>query len=465
MRESNQLRLQNDLHPQPESTALARELTAWDGFSVVAGSVIGSGIFLVPGAIALHLASVRSVLFIWMVGGALSIFGALSLAEMASMFPSAGGLYTYLREAYGKAVAFLYGWGLLSMIQSGSIATLATGFGLYLSQVIPLTPVEQKLVSVSSVVVLTAANLMSVRHAKHIQNIGMAAKFLGLLGLAALLLTRGHAATFAVGWGAAEHAGPFAYGVALIAVLWAYEGWHIVSFTASEFRNPQRDLPRSLIWGTLFVAAVYLTLNVGYYAVLRPAQMAGVGSAAATSAQTAYGAGAVRLISVLIVTSILVAINGMTITGPRVYYAMARDRVFFRSLCITSARSKVPMRALLIQGAWASVLTMVGSFQQLFTAVIFTAWIFYGLAVAAVIVLRVKYPDRIRSFRTPGYPVLPILFIAAAAVVVASTIASAPVRAATGLALIMIGLPLYLLFRRYEAKRACLPSSLETANE
>ena len=465
MRESNQLRLRNDLHPQPESTALARELTAWDGFSVVAGSVIGSGIFLVPGAIALHLASVRSVLFIWMVGGALSIFGALSLAEMASMFPSAGGLYTYLREAYGKAVAFLYGWGLLSMIQSGSIATLATGFGLYLSQVIPLTPVEQKLVSVSSVVVLTAANLMSVRHAKHIQNIGMAAKFLGLLGLAALLLTRGHAATFAVGWGAAEHAGPFAYGVALIAVLWAYEGWHIVSFTASEFRNPQRDLPRSLIWGTLFVAAVYLTLNVGYYAVLRPAQMAGVGSAAATSAQAAYGAGAARLISVLIVTSILVAINGMTITGPRVYYAMARDRVFFRSLCITSARSKVPMRALLIQGAWASVLTMVGSFQQLFTAVIFTAWIFYGLAVAAVIVLRVKYPDRIRSFRTPGYPVLPILFVAAAAVVVASTIASAPVRAATGFALIMIGLPLYLLFRRYEAKRACLPSSLETAHE
>ena len=465
MRESNQLRLRNDLHPRTESTALARELTAWDGFSVVAGSVIGSGIFLVPGAIALHLASVRSVLLIWMVGGALSIFGALSLAEMASMFPSAGGLYTYLREAYGKAVAFLYGWGLLSMIQSGSIATLATGFGLYLSQVIPLTPVEQKLVSVSSVVVLTAANLMSVRHAKHIQNIGMAAKFLGLLGLAALLLTRGHAATFAVGWRAPEHAGPFAYGVALIAVLWAYEGWHVVSFTASEFRNPQRDLPRSLIWGTLFVAAVYLTLNVGYYAVLRPAQMAGVGSAAATSAQAAYGAGAVRLISVLIVTSILVAINGMTITGPRVYYAMARDRVFFRSLCITSARSKVPMRALLIQGAWASVLTLIGSFQQLFTAVIFTAWIFYGLAVAAVIVLRVRYPDRIRSFRTPGYPVLPILFVAAAAVVVASTIASAPVRAVTGFALIMIGLPLYLLFRRHEAKHASLPSSLETANE
>jgi APA family basic amino acid/polyamine antiporter len=465
MRKSDQRRFRNVSRPEPQSTSLARELTAWDGFSVVAGSVIGSGIFLVPGAIALHLVSVRNVLLVWIAGGALSIFGALSLAELASMFPAAGGLYTYLREAYGNAVAFLYGWGLLTMIQSGSIATLATGFGLYLSQLIPLTPVEQKLVSVSSVVTLTVANLMSMRHAKHIQNLGMAAKFLGLLGLAALLLVRGHASTFSAGWHLPEQSGPFGFGIALIAVLWAYEGWHIVSFTASEFRNPQRDLPRSLVCGTLFVAGIYVTLNVGYYAVLTPAHMAGVGSAAAAAAQTAYGAGATRLISVLIVLSILVAINGMTITGPRVYYAMARDRVFFQSLSLTNARSKVPVRALLIQGGWASVLTLTGSFQQLFTAVVFTAWIFYGLAVAAVIVLRVRYPDRVRSFRTPGYPALPILFILAAAVVAVSTIASAPGRAATGMALILIGLPVYLLFRRYEANSPYQPTPPETAND
>jgi APA family basic amino acid/polyamine antiporter len=448
-----------------ESTALARELTAWDGFSVVAGSVIGSGIFLVPGAIALHLTSVRSVLLIWLVGGALSIFGALSLAEMASMFPAAGGLYTYLREAYGKVVAFLYGWGLLTMIQSGSIATLATGFGLYLSQLIPLTLGQQKLVSVASVVILTAANLMSMRHAKHIQNIGMGAKFLGLIGLAGLLFTHGHAATLRLGWNTPMHTGWMAYGIALIAVLWAYEGWHVVSFTAAEFRNPQRDLPRSLIGGTLFVAAIYLLLNVGYYMVLQPDQIAGVGSAAATAAQAAYGAGATRLISVLIVTSILVAINGMTVTGPRVYYAMARDRVFFQSLGTTNSHSKVPTRALLIQGIWASVLTLAGSFQQLFTSVVFTAWIFYGLAVAAVIVLRIKHPDRVRTFRTPGYPVLPILFVIAATVVVLSTIVSAPARAMTGFALIFLGLPLYFLFRWYEAKNALIPSTLEISNE
>jgi basic amino acid/polyamine antiporter, APA family len=465
MHESDKFGFDPTLPAKPESTALARELTAWDGFSVVAGSVIGSGIFLVPGAIALRLVSVRSVLMIWVVGGALSIFGALSLAELASMFPAAGGLYTYLREAYGKAVAFLYGWGLLSMIQSGSIATLATGFGLYLSQLIPLTQVEQKLVSASSVIVITLANLMSMRHAKHLQNIGMVAKFLGLLGLAGLLLTRGHAATLSAGWHAPDHPELVAYGVALIAVLWAYEGWHIVSFTAAEFRNPQRDLPRSLVGGTLFVAVIYLTLNIGYYAVLQPAQIAGVGSAAAASSQAAYGAGAARLISLLIVTSILVAINGMTVTGPRVYYAMARDRVFFRSLGTTNVHSKVPVRALLIQGVWASALTLAGSFQQLFTSVVFTAWIFYGLAVAAVIVLRVRYPDRVRSFRTPGYPVLPILFVLAAASVVVSTIASTPLRALIGLSFIMVGLPLYLFFRWYESKNTPITSSMETANE
>ena len=439
--------------PAPRSTALARELTAWDGFAIVAGSVIGSGIFLVPGNIALHLASLRSVLLIWLAGGALSIFGALSLAEMGSMFPAAGGLYTYLREAYGKAVAFLYGWGLLTMIQSGSIATLAAGFSLYLSQLVTLSNLQQKLISVATILLLTLANLMSVRHAKHIQNLGMLAKLLGLIGLAALLMTHGHSATLSAGWHAPANAAWLQYGVALIAVLWAYEGWHVVSFTAAEFRSPQRDLPRSLIFGTLFVAVIYLLLNVGYYVVLSPAQIAGAGSAAAAAAQAAYGTGALRLISVLIVTSILVAINGMTLTGPRVYYAMARDGIFFESLGATSPRSKVPTRALLIQGLWSSVLVIAGTFQQLFTYVVFTAWIFYGLAVAGVIVLRWKYPERERNYRTPGYPVLPVLFVLAAVAIVASTVASAPAHAALGVGAILFGLPFYLIFRHRSLRK------------
>jgi APA family basic amino acid/polyamine antiporter len=436
----------------PQPVPLARELRTRDGFSIVAGSVIGSGIFLVPSSIAQQLLSFRSVLAVWIVGGALSVFGALSLAELASMFPSAGGLYTYLREAYGNAVAFLYGWGLLFMIHSGSIATLASGCALYISSILPISPAEQRLVAVASIVVLTAANLMSVRHAKNIQNAGMAAKFLGLAALATVLLTKGHATMVRSSWRVPERGGWAAYGIALIAVLWAYEGWHAVSFTAGEFRNPQRDLPRSLLGGMLFVVSVYLLLNIGYYAVITPAEIAATSSRAVASVQVACGAAAVRGVSILIVICILVATNGMILTGPRVYYAMARDGIFFPSLGRINARSRVPARSLLVQGAWASILVLTGSFQQLFTSVIFTAWIFYGLVVIAVIVLRVKQPQTPRRFHVPGYPVLPILFAVAAAAVVVSTIVSSPIRAAAGVGVLLLGVPFYVYFR-FAAKR------------
>jgi APA family basic amino acid/polyamine antiporter len=434
--------------PSPKSldvprNTLARELRARDGFAIVAGSVIGSGIFLVPGAIAKQLSSLRCVLLVWVVGGLLSLFGALSLAEMGSMLPAAGGLYSYLREAYGKPVGFLYGWATLAMIQTGSIATLAAGFGLYVSQLIFLSPQQEKLVCLASVVALTAVNLMSLRESKLVQNIVMAAKLIGIAALGAMLFARGHAATLGAGWEVSTHAGFLAYGPAVIAVLWSYEGWHVVSFTASEFRNPQKDLPRSLISG------IYVMLNIAYYSVLLPGQLVGTGSAAASAIQSTYGGSATRLVSLLILTSILGAMNGMILTGPRVYYAMARDGVFFASLGKTTARSKVPALAIVVQGVWASVLTVAGTFQQLFTYVIFTGWIFYGLAVFGVVIFRHKFPQQTRPFRTPGYPVVPILFVMAAAGVALSAIVSQPKHAAIGIAFILVGLPLYFVFRTY----------------
>lgn len=440
--------------PSPKSldvprNTLARELRARDGFAIVAGSVIGSGIFLVPGAIAKQLSSLRCVLLVWVVGGLLSLFGALSLAEMGSMLPAAGGLYSYLREAYGKPVGFLYGWATLAMIQTGSIATLAAGFGLYVSQLIFLSPQQEKLVCLASVVALTAVNLMSLRESKLVQNIVMAAKLIGIAALGAMLFARGHAATLGAGWEVSTHAGFLAYGPAVIAVLWSYEGWHVVSFTASEFRNPQKDLPRSLISGILTVGAVYVMLNIAYYSVLLPGQLVGTGSAAASAIQSTYGGSATRLVSLLILTSILGAMNGMILTGPRVYYAMARDGVFFASLGKTTARSKVPALAIVVQGVWASVLTVAGTFQQLFTYVIFTGWIFYGLAVFGVVIFRHKFPQQTRPFRTPGYPVVPILFVMAAAGVALSAIVSQPKHAAIGIAFILVGLPLYFVFRTY----------------
>jgi len=431
-------------------TGLVRELGLGDGIALVVGTVIGSGIYLVPGPIAGQLHSLSEVLLVWAVGGLLSLSGALSLGELGSMYPGAGGLYVYLRHAFGRPVAFLYGWGLLSMIQTGSIATLAVGFSLYLSRLFPLSQGGQKVTAIVCILLLTGVNCLGLRQGKLVQNVSTVSKLAGLALLFLLLTWRGHihllrsslSATISL---SLHSLVPF--GTALIAVLWAYEGWHAVSFTAGEFRSPKRDLPKSLFLGTAICVGTYLLLNIAYYSVLTPIEIRGTDHAAATAVQAAYGAGTTVLISILILTSILGAMNGLVLTGPRVYYAMARDGIFFRHLGQTSRRFHTPVLAIVIQGVWASLLTLVGTFQQLFTYVIFTAWIFYGLTVASVIVLRIRRPDLERSFRVPLYPWLPILFLIASLGISVSTIVSDPVHAWVGIAMILIGAPLYLFFR------------------
>ena len=431
-------------------TGLVRELGRADGIALVVGTVIGSGIYLVPGPIAGQLHSLSAVLLVWAVGGLLSLSGALSLGELGAMYPGAGGLYVYLRHAFGRPLAFLYGWGLLSMIQTGSIATLAVGFSLYLSRLFPLSRAGQKVTAIVCILLFTGVNCLGLRLGKLVQNVSTVSKLAGLALLFLLLVWRGHihllrSSLTAPSTSLSHSFVPF--GAALIAVLWAYEGWHVVSFTASEFRSPKRDLPRSLFWGTAICAGIYLLLNVAYYSVLTPLEIRGTDHAAATAVQTAYGTGTTVLISILIITSILGAMNGLVLTGPRVYYAMARDDIFFRRLGQTSRRYHTPIFAIVTQGLWASLLTLLGTFQQLFTYVIFTAWIFYGLTVASVIVLRIRKPGLERSFRVPAYPWLPILFVIAALGISASTIISDPIHACFGIAMILAGVPLYLFFR------------------
>ena len=442
----------SDSQKLDSKTGLVRELGRADGIALVVGTVIGSGIFLVPGPIAIQLHSLSAVLLVWTIGGLLSLSGALSLGELGSMYPGAGGLYVYLRHAFGRPVAFLYGWGLLSMIQTGSIATLAVGFSLYLSRLFPLSQGEQKMTAIVGILLLTGANCFGLRLGKLVQNVSTVSKLAGLALLFLLLVWRGHIhllqSSLAPTASISRSIVPFS--TALVAVLWAYEGWHAVSFTAGEFRSPKRDLPLSLFAGTAICAAIYLLLNIAYYSVLTPLDLRVTDRAAATAVQTAYGAGTTALISVLILTSILGAMNGLILTGPRVYYAMARDRAFFRRLGQTSRRFHTPVLAIVTQGVWASLLTLIGSFQQLFTYVIFTAWIFYGLTVASVIVLRLRRPDLERSFRVPAYPWLPILFLLAALGITISTIVSDPVHACFGIAMILAGVPLYLFFRAME---------------
>jgi basic amino acid/polyamine antiporter, APA family len=427
--------------------ALVRALTAKDGLMIVIGSVIGSGIFLVPGFIAVQLGSLRAVLGVWLCGAVLSVCGALSLAEMGAMFPGAGGLYLYLLRAYGRGIGFLYGWGLLAMIQTGTIAALAAGFGLYLSRITGLSPGKQKTAEAGAVLLLTAVNLLGLRAAKRFQNVSTGAKIGGLILFGALLFWRGHAVTLASSWNVATNwRDPLSFGVAMIAVLWAYEGWHVVSFTAGEFEDPGRGLPASLIGGTVVVGAIYILLNLAYYAVLAPAQIRGTDSAAASATVAAFGSGATRFVSVLILVSILGAMNGMILTGPRVYYAMAREGNFLPAFGKLDRVFHAPSLAILVQGVWAVALIQMGTFQQLLTHVVFTAWIFYGLAVGGVMILRKRFPDLARPFRTPCYPVTPMLFVLAAGAVVLSTFVSQPRNALTGIGLILLGVPVYFIF-------------------
>ena len=438
----------------PAAPALVREIRLRDGVAIVVGGIIGSGIFLVPKDVSQQLSSFGGVMLVWIAGGLLSLFGALALAELGAALPHTGGLYVYLKEAYGRPVGFLYGWGQLVAISSGTVATLAVAFGLYLSRLMPLTEGEQKAVGVASILVLTWVNCLGLREGKLVQNVFTVAKVAGLGLVIVLLLARGRplemwSASFWPEGGFSPDWIPF--GIALVAVLWAYEGWHIITFSAGEFKQVRPDLARSLVIGTVIIVAIYLAANLAYYAVLPGSEIALSDTVAATAMTRTFGVGVAWLVSLLILVSIFGANNAQVLAAPRMYYAMARDGLFFEGLSRVHPRYHTPVAAILVQGVWASVLTLVGTFQQLFTYVVFTHWIFYALAVAAVVVLRRKRPDLERPFRVPGYPVLPVLFVLSAAGLTLSVIVADPWRSLAGIAAILTGLPAYWFFRRHSA--------------
>jgi basic amino acid/polyamine antiporter, APA family len=431
-----------------DQPALAREISFRDGIALVIGNVIGSGIFLVAGPIAGQLRPFSSVILVWALGGLLSLFGALSLGELAALFPRAGGLYIYLLEAYNRPLAFLYGWALFSIIQSGTIATLGSAFSLYLASLVPLSQLAQHFVSIACILLLSAVNCVGVKHGKWFQNISTLCKLGGIGVLFFALFHGGHRILLRESAHSKEIFSPplASFGIALVAVLWAYEGWHTVSFVASEFRNPKRDLPRCLVIGIAICICIYITLNCGYYSVLSYTALRETNHAAATAMTFAYGYKAAVFVSVVILISVLGGLNGNIMTGPRVYYAMAGDRLFFSPFRGVNKRFHTPVIAIIAQAIWASFLVTVGSFKQLFTSVVFTEWIFFGLAVAAVVVLRRRNPNRTRSFRAPAYPWIQAVFVLASMGIAVSTIYLDPEHAAIGIALVLVGLPLYIVF-------------------
>jgi len=439
----------------PASGTLVRELGLGDSISIIMGIMIGSGIFLMAGSIARELNSLAAVLAVWMLGGLMSLAGALSLGELGAAFPAAGGLYVYLAEAYGPAVGFIYGWSSISLIYAGSIATMAAAIGFYTAPLLGLNHWEQKLLQALSIAFFALVNSLGVSAGKHIQNALTALKVVGLASMVAVLYWRGSARLLRTDLLPSGHALEItSFGAALVAVLWAYDGWHVVSFAAGEIRNPGRTLPRALLIGTLVTTAIYLLANAAYYAVLSPDAIRATDRVAAAAVQSALGPRAELLISILIIVSIAGALNGVVLGAPRINLAMARDGLFFRQFAHISRRGHAPVVATLALGAWAILFTLVGSFRELFTSYVFTSWIFYGLSVAAVILLRSRRPQLQRPYRCPLYPATPIFFVVASMGVIAATFVTSFWQAILGVALILMGWPLYFVFRYLERDRS-----------
>jgi APA family basic amino acid/polyamine antiporter len=433
-----------------EQPPLLRALGLWETTAIVMGIMIGSAIFIVPAEITREVGSEGAALGVWIISGLLSLFGALSFAELAAMFPQAGGQYVYLREAYGHLVSFLCGWTFFLAVQSGGISTVAVGFAQYLADFFPIHPGQQKLAASLAIIVLTGINCRGVREAGWVQSVLTGAKVGAMVALATLgfALVRGPGSGTVklptpAGWGFLS-----SFGVAMVAALWAYDGWNNGSFAADEVKNPERNLPLGLILGTAAVMVSYILLNLAYYHVLPLRAVAQSPRVAAEAGMRLFGRGGAHWVTLAIIVAMLGCVNGMILAGARVYYAMARDGLFFRWCGNVHPKFRTPHLSLLFQAAWAILLVLLGTYEQLFTFVIFAGWLFYALTVLGVIILRHTKPDLPRPYRVSGYPFVPAAFLIAAAGFILNTLLARPLEAGIGCAIVALGIPAYLVWKR-----------------
>jgi APA family basic amino acid/polyamine antiporter len=428
--------------------SLRRALGPFDATMIVIGGIIGSGIFINPYLVARQLDSTGLVLLAWAAGGAIALAGAFAYAELGQRMPRAGGQYVYLSEAWHPLVGFLYGWALLFMIETGAMAAVAITFAQYASRVVGGAGAHPQLIAVAAIVVLSAVNCIGVKPGSRVLNVFVILK-VAAVGALILFAWNGPAAP---GWMTAvrvDHtpSTTLTFGVALIPILFAYGGWQNANYVAEEMRDPRRHLPRSLIIGTLVVVVVYLLANVAYVRTLGLEGLAATETPAAAAAGRWFGAAGDRLIAGAIAISTFGFLNLAILAPTRVYFAMARDGAFVPALARLHPRFQTPASAIVLQSAWAIVLTLTGTYGDLLNTVVFADWIFFGLTVAGLLVLRSRQPNT-DGFRTPGYPLLPVAFVVVALVVVYSAISTDPWRSAAGAALLLLGVPVYYLFRR-----------------
>ena len=438
--------------------AFRRALNVFDATMVVVGGIIGSGIFMLPSIVAQRLSSSGLVLLAWATGGAIALAGAFAFAELATLFPSAGGQYVYLREAYHPLVAFLFGWASLLMIQGGGLGAVAITFSQYTLRLIGREDVSVSVAAAIAIAVVAAVNVVGVKPGSRLLNVLVILK-LGalavLIGGGLLLRPAAPAPPAASPPSPAAGVSLLTFGTALVPILFAYGGWQSVNLLAEETNEPRRTLPRALMAGTAIVIAVYLLANVVYLSVLSRPGLAATATPAAAAVLRLFGPGADRLISAAIAVSAFGFLDLTLLAPTRIYYAMGLDGVFLPALGRLHPRFQTPALAIVLQALWGIVLVLTGTYGDLVDSVVFGDWIFFGLTVAAVFRFRRRFPVATRApgaFRLPGHPLLPGLFVAAALLVVGGAIQSNPKRSAVGAALLLAGVPVYAYFAARKAK-------------
>lgn len=422
-------------------------MSLMDATMINIGTIIGSAIFLVPSTIVQHVPSSGWTVLVWAAAGVVSLFGALSIAELSAAMPKAGGQYHYLRAAYGPVWGFLYSWTAFTVINSASIAAISVAAATFFSFLIPLSSAEIQYLGIIITVVLTGINALGLKAGVWFQNVFTISKMAALIVLVVL----------GIGGGSVENLSPLfdsmsgrwgSVGLAMIAALWAYDGWIEITYVAGEVREPQRNLPLSIIGSTLIVMIFYIIVNLAYLYVLSVngvAQSALVGSDTAVALIGPAGAAA---ITIAIIVSMIGANNGIVFTSARIPYALAKEKLFFEIMATVHPKYKTPMTALIVQGVWACVLTLSGTFDQLITYVIFTSFLFYALSCGAVFILRRTDPNMERPYKTWGYPFTPAIFIIFSLWLSFNTITESPRDAAIGSLILLTGIPFYLYWKK-----------------
>jgi APA family basic amino acid/polyamine antiporter len=448
--------------PTPMKTVLTRTLRERDLLLLFVGSVIGSGIFLTPGLIQRQVGgSVGASLLVWLFGGVLSLLGALTYAELAAANPEAGGLYCYIRDGFGRLPAFLYGWCLFLVISSATIAALAHAFTAYLQEIIPLSGGAALLVTLLMIAVVTTINIWGTRKSSDVQNVTTIIKAGIIVVLGSVLLALGFAKgthtreiSSAIGTSQTGYALFSGIGFAMISVLWAYEGWQFGTYSAGEVVHPQRNFPRTFLFGSLILIGLYLFAVVAYLVALGPALAAKSDAIAATSARAVLGPWAGKLVAATILISTFSSTNSVMLTAPRVFFAMANDKLFFRKLAEVDQRFGTPAMAVLALGLWSCVLASAAGFAKLTSGAIFIGWIFYGLGAASIFPIRRANGEKPLPYRVPGYPLTPLLFVLAAVAIVGNAIYAAVkdphqfTYLLVAIALMLLGLPGYFFWSR-----------------